>query len=127
MVRPRTATTLLDLSGAFKKNPNRARPDEPEVDTNIDKTAPGHLEELEKRCWDELVRQIPAGVLSSSDLTSLEIVAKLLAEWREDSRKMATARIARMTNEMGKFGLNPSARASLIVDKPKKNPYLDDE
>ena len=126
MVRPRTPTAVLDLSGAYKTHPERRRDKEPEVDTNIDKTAPDYLEELEKRCWDELVRQIPAGVLSSSDLTSLEIVAKLLAEWREDSRKMSTARIARMTNEMGKFGLNPSARASLIVDKPKKNPYLDD-
>lgn len=126
MGRQHVPTKVLDLSGAFKKHPERARPNEPTVETKFDKSAPAHLDAHEQRCWDEIVKQIPAGVLSSSDLLSLEVCAKLLAEWREDSRGMATARIARMTNEMGKFGLNPSARASLTVEKPKTNPYLDD-
>ncbi|MCU7916561.1 MAG: P27 family phage terminase small subunit [Candidatus Thiodiazotropha sp. (ex Gloverina cf. vestifex)] len=125
MARPRTPTKVLELKGSFKKDPQRKRESEPSVSHDFDKSAPDHLNEVETGCWDELVKQIPAGVLSASDLTSLEIAAKLLAEWREDSKGMATARIARLTNEMGKFGLNPSARASLTVEKPKENPFLD--
>ena len=121
----RKPTAIQELSGAFKKDPNRARPNEPDVQLEFDKSPPDHLTAHQQRVWDEVVRIIPAGVFSASDVIHVEMVAKLLTEFREDSAGMATARIARLSAEMGKLGLNPSDRAGLTVDKSKANKYAD--
>ena len=63
MGRPKTANNILD---AFKKNPNRARPNEPKPESGFRKTAPGHLTDLEQACWEEIVEQAPVGVLTSA-------------------------------------------------------------
>lgn len=121
----RKPTAIQELSGAFKINPNRARPDEPEVSLDFDKSPPAHLTAHQQRVWDEVVGIIPGGVFSASDVVHVEMVTVLLTEFREDSAGMQTARIGRLSAEMGKLGLNPSDRAGLTVDKSKANKYAD--
>lgn len=126
MARPRTPSKVLELKGAFKRNPNRARESEPEVETqNVDTRAPRRLDKEQKKVWRELIKAIPAGVLSASDLIQVEIVTCLLAEFRLMNGKVPTERITRLTSEMGKLGLNPSARAGLKVEKPKTNKFAE--
>lgn len=126
MARPRTPTKVLELRGAFKKDPQRKRPNEPEVDTKtVNKKPPSRLTADQKKTWREIVKVIPAGVLSTADLVQVEIVVCLLTEFRQAGGAMSTSRIGRLTSEMGKLGLNPSARASLTVEKPKGNKFND--
>lgn len=123
MARPKTPSNILDARGAFKKNPKRARPNEPEVKGKLQDDPPLHLDTHQKSCWLEIKRTVPAGVLTSSDALILEVVAVMLAEFRLGYLKMSDGRINRMTTLMGRLGLDPSGRASLVVEKPKDNPF----
>lgn len=118
MARPRTATVLLDARGSFKNHSERgkARAKEPKVKEPMPKNPPKHLTDEQKAAWREVVKCVPAGVLTAADAIIVEIVACLLQEWREQQGKMPTHRITRLTSEMAKIGLSPSARASLSVD-----------
>lgn len=123
MARPKTPTNILDARGAFKKNPKRARPNEPEVKGKIDAAPPQHLDAHARMCWQEIKDTVPAGVLTASDTLIVEVVAVLLSEFRVARSTMSDGRLTRMTTLMGRLGLDPSGRASLVVEKPKDNPF----
>lgn len=123
MGKPRTATNILESKGAFKKNPNRKRPNEPKVTNPFPTSAPEQLSDEQVACWNEIVSIAPAGVLTGADTIIVEIGACLLAEFREKQGAIDTARITRLTTELGKLGLTPSSRAGLTVDKPKGNEF----
>lgn len=120
MARPRTATNILEMKGAFKHDPQRRRPDEPKVSAAIRKTPPRNLTKEQKACWKEILKLAPEGVLTAADAISVEIVACLLAEYRHDPLLMPASRITRLTTEMKTLGLNPSGRASLVVPNPSR-------
>lgn len=125
MARPRTATALLDARGAFKKNPGRARSNEPEVKSALPADPPLFLTSTEKDCWREVIRIAPAGVLTGADVVSVELAARLIAEMRTSFSDMPAARLVRLDSMLQKLGLSPSGRASLTVDKPKENDFDD--
>jgi hypothetical protein len=62
-------------------------------------------------------------MLANSDIFIVEIAAVLLSEFRQYSNAMVTARIYRLTAELGKLGLSPSDRAGLVVPTTEPNPY----
>jgi len=74
-------------------------------------------------CWQQIVEIIPARVLAGSDILIIEIAACLLAEFRANPNEMVTARITRLTTELGKLGLSPSDRAGLEVYASGYNEY----
>jgi len=123
MGRPRTATSILDARGAFKTHPERKRV-EPEA-KNFPVDPPETLNELEKKHWHEIVEKIPAGILKDADVFSVEIMVKLFTEFRLDFEGMSVGRLTRLSAELGKFGLSPSDRAKLSIDKPKENDFDD--
>lgn len=125
MARPRTATNILEARGAFKNHPGRGkeRVNEPTTNIQFPKSAPKHLSAKEKACWREVVSITPAGVLTGADVLIVEVIAILLAEFRESKAEFQTARLTRLTCEMGKIGLTPSSRAGLSVEKPKGNKF----
>lgn len=125
MGRARTASNILDAKGAFKKDPQRKRINEPTVTDPFPKTPPAVLTAKEKKCWKEIVKAAPAGVLTAADVLIVEVIAVLLSEFRTDREYFTAARLTRLTTEMGKIGLSPSARASLSVEKPKGNEFDD--
>ncbi len=116
-------TVILEATGAFKKNPNRARPNEPISDVKFPVTAPLHFDELQTATWHEVVKIVPAGVLTGADVLTIEIIARLLTEYRTSGDEFPMARLGRLTSEMNKVGMSPSSRAGLTVDKPKKNKF----
>lgn len=124
MSRARTATKILDARGAFKRHPERKRPEEPEAIGPFPVDPPDHLTDAEIACWREIVRTTPAGVLTGSDTITVETIAVLLDEFRKD-RVMDIARLSRMTHLLDKIGCSPSGRAKLVVAKPKKNDFDD--
>ncbi len=125
MARPTTPSRILELKGAYKAHPERKPKGEPVPNDPFPKSPPRHLTAKQKKTWHEIVGITPAGVLSDADVVHVEIVACLLAEYREIEGAMDTSRITRLESLMGKLGLNPSARAGMSIEKPRKNKYAD--
>ena len=115
----RHPTALLDLKGAYKKNPNRRKPGEP-VGESFPADPPDHLNAVEQRHWREVVGLLAHGVLQKSDALIVETLAVLLTEFREDFRKMPSARLTRMGICMGLLGMTPADRTRIQVDKPSE-------
>ena len=125
MARPKTATKILELRGAFKANPQRKPESEPVPNAPFDVSPPKHLTAFQRKTWREIVKRVPAGVLHDADIFQVEMAACLLAEFRESQGGIDTARITRLEAVLGKLGLNPSARAGMSIEKPKKNKYAE--
>lgn len=124
MARPRVPTAVLDARGAFRANPQRRRPREPEGTGEIG-NPPTRLSPAERRAWREVVKQAPAGVLSGSDRLFVEQIARLLAEQWSAGVDFPVTRAKRLDVLLGKLGMNPSDRARLEVSPPAdgKNPF----
>lgn len=125
MARPRTASSILDARGAFKKHPERKRESEPEVHEPLPEDPPDYMTEDQAECWRHLKSIAPAGVLTAADAGALEMTACLYAEFRRGPDDMPTARLTRLSSELHKLGMNPSGRAGLTVPKQKAG-ELDD-
>jgi hypothetical protein len=129
MARPKTPTSILDARGAFKKDPGRARPKEPSGNGVLSDLSPAlpleltHLfsQELFDLCWDELHAQIPAGVATGTDYTTFYLCVEMLATHKAVG--LSDGRFSKLITLMGKFGLNPSDRAGLVVDKKEADPF----
>jgi hypothetical protein len=123
MARPRKPTNVLELKGAFKKDPQRKRPSEP-VPTGGIGPAPSALPAKLRVIWDEVVAICPPGVLGNSDRIALEALVRLLNEFRTDYAEFSGARMSQLVSLMGRFGLTPSDRSKIVVPKGKeKNPF----
>lgn len=127
MARPRTATNILKARGAFLNHPERKhdREFEPQPNQKFPTDPPNCLSQIEAATWREIVARVPAGILGDSDVFTVEVAARLLAELRETGRAMSSARLLRLTSELGKLGLSPSDRAKLKVDKGKAGKFSD--
>jgi len=123
MAAPRKASKILELTGAYDKNPNRRNDAEPEGNGQFPKDPPEILNETEKEYWHELVAMVPAGVLTGSDVLAIELLTKLVFEFRTNYSEMPSARLSRMSAEMGRLGLTPADRTKLAIEKPKENKF----
>lgn len=125
MARPKTPTRILDARGSFRKHPERRRDGEPEVKNPLG-AVPESLTSGEIACWNEIVSYSPVGVLTEADRLAVELAACLLAEFRDDRAGFAAGKMGRLQSMLGQFGMNPSDRAKLSIEKPKDdNPYND--
>jgi hypothetical protein len=123
MPAQRKPTTLHEISGAFRKNPDRgrARKNEPVPKAGIG-PAPRHMSEQERACWDEIVGIVPNGVLYDSDRLAVEITAKLLAKYRRDEH--STPELTALRASLSALGLTPADRSKITVaDRDARNPF----
>lgn len=125
MARPRTPTKVLEMRGAFKKNPNRAREDAQAAGELTD--PPEHVTDSVLQAWREIVQYAPLGVMTDSDRLSIEVAANLLSQFRADPVEMPAAKLARLEAMLGKFGMSPADRAKVggTSDAPTGNPFAD--
>lgn len=123
MPRHRKPTNVLELSGAFRKDPNRARPNEPISGTPFPSSPPRRLKRREQQAWKEIIRACAAGVLRGRDALWVENAARLQAEWWDIGRDMAPAKITQLRYYLGALGLSPSDSAKLSVERGKTNPF----
>ncbi|KMQ75292.1 terminase [Marinobacter subterrani] len=126
MARPRTPTNVLEMKGAFKKDPQRARQD-PEVSGKL-KAPPEHLTEVQKAIWKDIVKAAPKGVITESDRFSLEICCILLAQFRLEPLEFPAAKLVRLEALLGKMGMTPADRAKVAgpaQKKPQGNPFAE--
>ena len=124
MARPRTPTKILELKGAFKKNPQRERNNEPEPTKTLGNYPANFKSKKLKAIWDELADNFALGNLGNSDRLALETLCILVDGFRSDPKEFSSAKLGRMTALISLFGGTPSDRAKLNVPKtPKKNPF----
>jgi hypothetical protein len=125
MPRPPKPTALLELNGAFKKNPSRgrARADEPRPEDPLGpppedwvrraEHSQKHIELL--RAWEEIVGQAAFGVLTSADRDCVEMAARLKYKIRFE--KWTSGDAAQLKVYLRSMGLTPEDRARVTGAK----------
>ena len=108
MARPRTPTAVLELRGAFKRNPNRKRKNEPLVTTALPGPPPA-LPQSVKSAWLEM--QHRGFWLTSADRFLVEIAATLMARYRFDEIKSGD--VSQLIGLLGKIGFSPNERCKM--------------
>lgn len=130
MPRPRKPTATLELTGAFKKNPQRAaaRKGEPKPSGPLG-APPDYLSETERACWNELSELSPAGVLTNADRPLVELGSRLWAKIREDGiggkYGVTVGEIAQYKDCLIRMGLTPVDRSkiNLAPNEEQKNEF----
>lgn len=123
MARPRLPSNVLELKGSFAKNPQRRRED---LDGTgpFDPNPPAHLQQELVRTWREIVSQINPVVLTASDGSSIELMARLMLQVRLTGD---IENIRELRQWFGQYGMTAAGRAKLgsPVKKKTTNPYAD--
>ena len=126
--RPRKPTQVLELVGAFKKNPQRKgdRENEPRPEGLLKPTPPTYFTPEQKKVFREIVKQIPPKVATTSDKIIVEITAVLLAKFRSPDGLMASE-LSTLTKNLSQLGMTPADRSKIKVpgSPQKENPFKD--
>lgn len=123
MGRPRTPSNVLELRGAFKKNPARRRKDA-EGSAPFCENPPAHLPQGAVPAWNYLVSRLPRIALYNCDEIAVEIAARQLAGyWLTGDPDT----VKELRQWLAKLGMFPVDRAKLPSKEPEaaKDPYLD--
>ncbi|HEN8733336.1 TPA: hypothetical protein U8207_001723 [Pseudomonas putida] len=126
MARPRKPTNVLELTGAFKKDPQRRREDAEPVGELT--APPAHINGAVLHAWKEIAKYAPRDVLTNSDRLTLELAANLLAQFRTNPLDFPAAKLVRLEAMLGKFGMTPADRSKVgggKKDAPKGNAFAE--
>jgi hypothetical protein len=123
MSRPRTPTAKLELRGAFKKHPERRRPQEPK-DARPLGDPPERLPAKVRPFWDEIVEMVTGGILTYRDRWAVELAARLMA--KAVSGSVSSSELSTLRSLLAAIGMTPADRSKLSVpvEKPK-NPFTE--
>lgn len=122
MPAQRKPTAVLELAGAFKRNPARSRKGEPQA-AGVGPARPD-LDPDVRAVWDEIVSNCAAGVFQSSDRLMLEGLATLIVEFRANPADFGGRKWQQLLQMLARCGMTPADRSRVIVkpreeDKPK--------
>lgn len=119
MGRPRKPTRVLELSGAFKKNPQRRREREGEPEANEPLgDPPDRLDEAERARWIELSRDYTW--LGRADRVALEMAARQMAAIIRDGGKASDYAVLR--GYLSDLGGMAGSRSKIKVPGEKTKP-----
>ena len=116
MARPRKPTAVLELTGAFKKDPQRkrARRGEP-MPTGEIGAPPTHFDARLKATWYEILSMAPAGVLTGADRILVELTCSLLNGLRTSTCERGDK--ALLKGCLASLGMSPAERSKISVPK----------
>jgi phage terminase small subunit len=121
MANQRKSAKILELSGAFKQNPQRRRVDAVGTRPADLKKPPGYLPEKYHETWRSLVAALPAVDFYNSDEHLIAIAAT--AVWAcfnaEDEKQLRLARGSAIPY-LSQLGLGPQARYKLLPTAGKQ-------
>lgn len=118
MARHAQPRELAELKGATAKDPQRYRGEVPKSDQPLGE-APSHMSGGGQACWFEISSYAIPDVLTVSDRISLELASELLAQFRVDPVEFPTTKISQLVGLLARFGMTPSDRQKLSIEKPK--------
>lgn len=70
--------------------------------------------------WDEVVSNVCPGVLGNCDRLHLEIVCRLISQFRCDPEGTSSAKIGMIEKMLGKLGMNPIDRIKITVPQDEE-------
>ena len=115
MARPRKPSKVLELTGAFKKDPQRKRKAEP-MPSGAVGDPPLHLALEVKDVWREL--SATCFWATDADRQIMEVTATLMHQFRINPAEFK--QMNHLLSGLGKLGLTPSDRAKVTVpEKPQ--------
>lgn len=114
MARPRKPTEVLELKGAFRKDPQRRRPVGPKSKRPLG-SCPEYFGEDEAIVWAEVETMAAAGVLTSADRFIVEVLSRLVAKFRRDW--LTGAEMTQLTWCCSRLGMTPADRSRIIGAK----------
>lgn len=117
MARPRKPTAVLELTGAFKKDPQRKRDAEPKPSGPLGEE-PLHFDEDLKAIWRELAAMVPARVLTISDRWLVELACRTMQQVRKGTALAAERNL--LLSCLSRMGLTPADRAKIAVPQEKE-------
>ena len=121
MARPRTPTAVLELTGAFQKDPQRreCREGEPAANGPLGDPPAGFAADRELlEIWDELVSLVPANVLARADRWTVELACRMMRLLRKGGFKAAELNI--LLSCLSRMGLTPADRSKVSIPKPSE-------
>ncbi len=119
MGRNRIPTVIQNAKGAFLKDPQRARPNEPAGDRPLGKP-PVYLSKEEKKVWKELAEQLLPGVAFESDRTMFELLVRLKTQMVHNFAAMRSADKSLLKDLSSRFAMSPADRSKVAVEAPKE-------
>lgn len=123
MARPRTPSNVLEMRGAYKKDPKRARNDEPAPEGDIG-PCPGYFGQDQIEAWENIVETCHLGVLCRADRLAVEQAAVLLAGFRKNPDEVKSSDRSMYLTLLGRFGMTPADRSKVVAPKkPAVNPF----
>ena len=125
MARHAQPREVAELKGAPRKHPERYLKEPPKSAQPLGQ-APEHLSAAAKAVWFEIESLAPVGVLTGADRLTLEVLAELLAEFREDPRAFAVGRFTHLIGCLARLGMSPADRQKLGMEKAKEGNAFDD-
>lgn len=124
MAAHRKPSNVLQLSGAFAKNPNRTRTD-PTPRGPIG-SAPRQVPITFRKAWDLIVKACPEGVLADRDRLAVEIAASLFVQFRAAPADFPAVKLARLQCLLADLGMTPAAASRVVAaPKPQRNDFDD--
>ena len=118
MARLAQPNELAKLKGADRVNPGRYRAKPPKSKLPCG-NPPKNMDNEAKACWFEISTKAIPGVLTYADTVLLEMASNLLAEYRDDVVGFPIGKYPHLIGCLARFGMSPSDRTKLGVDKPK--------
>jgi len=116
MGRPRKPTPVLELTGAFKKDPQRRRDAEPVCEGPLgDPPLTWDNDEELRSIWKEIVSITPAGVLTRADRLIVEMICITMKRVRSGHALLGEMRL--LMTGLGKLGLTPADRSKVSIAK----------
>lgn len=123
MARPRTPAKILQLRGAYKKNPGRKRADA-EGTGPFELDPPAHLPQNVVPAWRWIVSRLPKVALYNCDEVAVEAAARCLAiVWATNSLDY----MKELRQYLGLLGMTPAARTKIPPHAPdeKQNSFAE--
>jgi hypothetical protein len=117
----RKSARALELSGSFRKNPQRKR-----VDTKSDGAIPAYRRGPVDvgSIYNEICRSAPPNLLRRADAHAVELLSIALSEARKHPEDLTAGQISAITSLLHKLGCTPSGRQNIdapIASTPDKN------
>ena len=126
MPRVKKSARILELTGAYKKHPERKNKDEPEVRGLTSKDVPKDLSSHEKKVFKRLVGYMPPGVYTVAEIPLLSLVARLQSEMEINYEEFTAAKMGHLMKGIIQLGMTPGERSKLVQPKaPTKGKFED--
>jgi len=125
MARPRKPSNILEMKGAFRKDPQRRRED-PKTEVGLG-DAPDYFDDQEEKIWHEIGNSAPEGVLSKSDRICVEMLVPLIVRLRNRELLKAAER-SFMLSTLTRMGCTPADRSRVAEpkgDEPEQGDIFD--